>query len=173
MEMIGIAVCCWALADFASGVGHWFEDRYAREEWRVIGPLIATPNREHHDDPRGMSPHYLDRNAVTIGLATAGAVATLAVAGPTPWLLVFLFASQANEVHYRAHHPRRGIFRALQATGWFQSPAHHGEHHRGNHDVRYCVMTNWINPLLDLVRFWKGLELAVYFATGIRPHEET
>ena len=40
------------LADFITGLAHWFEDAYAQDEWPILGPLIARPNIIHHHDPR-------------------------------------------------------------------------------------------------------------------------
>jgi hypothetical protein len=31
-------------------------------------------------------------------------------------------------------------------------------HHKRPYGVRYCTTTNYLNPLLDAIGFWRGLE---------------
>ena len=46
----------------------------------------------------------------------------------------------------------------LQEIGLLQSPVHHAGHHRPPSDRRYCVLTDWLNPVLDAVGIWALLE---------------
>ena len=32
------------------------------------------------------------------------------------------------------------------------------EHHKKPYATRYCTRTNYLNPLLDAIAFWRGLE---------------
>lgn len=166
---LGFAVACWAIADFISGLGHWWEDRYARESWPLIGPLIATPNQEHHARPLGMATGYWARNTVAIAPAMVVGMLIAVACGPSPWLLILAMVSQSNEIHYWTHHRQGWIVRALQATGIIQPPRMHGEHHKAPFDCRYCVMTAWLNPILDAVSFWTRLETFIAVTTGARP----
>lgn len=36
------------MADFVTGVFHWWEDRYGNPAWPVIGKLVVEPNILHH-----------------------------------------------------------------------------------------------------------------------------
>ena len=169
MYWIGFVVVCWLIADFLSGLGHWWEDRYAREEWPILGPLVATPNVRHHREPTAFAATYLSRNSTTIVPALLGVALLWLFCGNTHWLLVLVMVSQANEVHYWAHVKQGRLVEALQSTGLVQSPAYHARHHRDPFDTRYCVMSCWLNPLLDLVGFWPALEWLVFITTGARP----
>jgi plasmanylethanolamine desaturase len=40
------------VADFLSGLFHWLEDAYGRENWPITGWLVTKPNILHHHDPR-------------------------------------------------------------------------------------------------------------------------
>lgn len=40
------------VADFTSGLVHWLEDAYAREDTPILGPLVARANIIHHHYPR-------------------------------------------------------------------------------------------------------------------------
>jgi hypothetical protein len=41
-------------------------------------------------------------------------------------------------------------------------------HHTNPKEVHYCPITNVLNPLLDGVRFWEGLEWVLEHAFGLR-----
>ena len=165
---IGYVFVCYLLADLLAGFWHWVEDRYFREDWPVIGKYIAEPNDLHHRKPNAfLAQSYWQRNWTTILPATIGFLLTF----PNPLCLVFVFVSQANEIHAWAHSKGK-VSRwvaTLQQTGILQSPKHHADHHRNPFDVKYCVMTDWLNPLLDQLQFWQRLEWMIERLTGIRP----
>jgi hypothetical protein len=43
MSIVGQLLLGWLLADFLTGVFHWWEDRLGKESWPVIGHLIIKP----------------------------------------------------------------------------------------------------------------------------------
>jgi hypothetical protein len=55
--------------------------------------------------------------------------------------------------------------RAVQRTGLFISPSHHSGHHysagalvsRERSTIRFCVMTDWCNPVLDRLGVFRAL----------------
>jgi ubiquitin-conjugating enzyme E2 variant len=167
IEFVGTIVICWLAADFLSGFFHWLEDRYAREEWPIIGEFIAKPNNLHHAVPSAfLAGNYWKRNWTTLAIA----LPFFAMTFPSRWCLIFLFVSQANEIHAWSHQRCNGWIRGMQQAGILNSPREHGTHHRAPFDVRYCVMSDWLNPLLDGIGFWQHLE-AVISTTGIRPKD--
>ena len=151
----------WLLADFLSGLFHWIEDRllFARDTW--IGRLIVLPNRLHHREPAAfLAGSFVDRNWTTWILMVPAAALWLFIAGPSFILLGALCGGLlVNEVHRLAHRsPERGSWlRVLQEVGLVQSAAHHAGHHR-TEDRRYCILTDWLNPVLDKIGVWHGLE---------------
>lgn len=165
MAAIAHIVACWLIADFVSGIGHWLEDRYFDESLPILGKYVAAPNQMHHSQPNEfLAGGYWFRNWTTIVPAGLAFLLTLW----TPWCLVFLFVSQANEIHAWAHQRCNWFVRMLQETGFFQSPRQHGQHHKAPFDCRYCVMTDFLNPVLDAFMFWSLLEKVVSMF-GIRP----
>lgn len=161
------------LADFISGVFHWFEDRYGNPEWPVLGHTIRE-NQQHHHTPRSFLKGNLwtrNREVWAIGLAFLAGFWLLG------WLNVFsvsavLFGMFANEIHAAAHRsPKENgrIITMLQSTGLLQSHKHHAHHHRKGKDSHYCVMTNHLNPMLERVQFFQTLERVVKRFTGIVP----
>src|SRR6266496_5331222 len=45
------------IADLISGLFHWLEDAYGREDWPITGWLITKPNILHHHSPRSFTRH--------------------------------------------------------------------------------------------------------------------
>ncbi len=49
-DIIGQILVSWLLADLLTGVVHWVMDRFGKESWPVVGPLIIRANSEHDAD---------------------------------------------------------------------------------------------------------------------------
>lgn len=168
---IGYLLVCYLAADLLAGFWHWLEDRYFDVRWPLIGEYIAKPNELHHEQPTAfLAQSYWSRNWTAIVPAAVAFALTAWHPITRPFSTVFLFASQANEIHAWAHlkgkvHPWIAI---IQDTGFFQSPKHHSEHHRSPFDIRFCVMSDWLNPFLDQLGFWQYLEFLLGLL-GIRP----
>ncbi|MEO0818291.1 MAG: fatty acid desaturase CarF family protein [Pseudomonadota bacterium] len=161
------------LADFVSGVFHWFEDRYGNPKWPILGATIRA-NQEHHHRPRAfLNGSFLKRNREVFFIGAAFFAAFWALG----WLNLFTgsavaFGMFANEFHRAAHRsPKENghLISAVQKTGLAQSFAHHAAHHRKGKDTHYCVMTNYLNPALERVRFFQTLEVIIKRLTGIVP----
>lgn len=154
----------WLLADFLSGVLHWIEDRFGpgREHWPVLGSLIFTPNIVHHADPTEfLRAGFIGRNWTTWAAALPIAALLVLAFGPQPWILSAAIAgAMANEIHAWAHRktlaPRWAL--QLQAIGMLQSPRHHAVHHVPDHRRHYCIISDWVNPVLDHFEFWHSIE---------------
>ncbi|MEP7100512.1 MAG: fatty acid desaturase CarF family protein [Burkholderiales bacterium] len=171
---VGVAVL---MADFVSGVVHWAEDAYARFKPQRKLPLINTialDNDLHHRRPRD----FLARSwwASSWDLALIG-LALLAAAQAFGFLscalLVFVVLTvNANQMHKWTHrNPRENPWwvTQLQRVYVLQTPRHHGRHHSGEKNSHYCVVTNFLNPLLEEVSFWRRLERGVDRLRGRAP----
>lgn len=161
------------LADFISGVFHWFEDRYGDPKWPILGHTIRE-NQQHHHTPRSFLNGTLftrNREVWAIGLGF------LALFWAVDWLnpiscAAIIFGMLANEIHACAHRaPKENgrLITAMQKTGLMQSHRHHAAHHRRGKDSHYCVMTSHLNPLLERAQFFQTLERVVKWVTGITP----
>ncbi|MEL7784060.1 fatty acid desaturase CarF family protein [Citromicrobium bathyomarinum] len=164
LSIIAQLLLGWLLADFLSGLVHWAEDRFGRgrEHWPLIGPLVFAPNLLHHERPLDFTrASFVGRNWTTWIVANAIALLLLLAFGPQWWLLSgWIGGMMANEVHAWSHKPEMTPewAKPLQRLGLIGFRWHHGLHHWAPHDRRYCILTTWLNPVLDRVRFWRGLE---------------
>ena len=159
------AIATILLADFFTGLVHWWEDRYGNPEWPVIGPLVVEPNIVHHRDPLHFTrSNFLARNYQPLGLACLFGALSYCLGLPLIVTIAILLSGLGNEVHVWAHRSRRDngpLISLLHDMGLLQGPRQHSTHHRKPYSTHFCVMTNWLNPLLEVVRFWPAIESAL------------
>lgn len=158
-EFVGQALLGWIIADLVGGVVHWVEDRLLTEHTPFLGQ-VSLDNQLHHREPMAFTAgSAIERSANTVLLSFAIGAVWLAVFG---WSVALVFAiiggSVTNEVHAKAHQRTTGWLRVFQDTGIIQSTRHHTVHHRPPQMVRYCILTDWCNPILDALDFWGRLE---------------
>jgi ubiquitin-conjugating enzyme E2 variant len=171
VPIIEVAACV-LVADFLSGFFHWLEDAYGQEHWPITGRHITRPNIRHHRDPGYFTRHaWLETARVLLVLGTAILLGAWAL-GALSWQVAFVVAIgvNANEIHKWAHRSRRQngrLISLLQDLGVLQSAGHHARHHRETKATHYCVVTNYLNPLLERIHLWAGLERMVYLILGV------
>jgi len=165
-------------ADFVGGLVHWLEDAYVREDTPWIGRIVARPNIVHHHYPRFMTRHNWWQTSWDLVILSAILVVAAEFAGMLTWE-VWLFAvlsANANEFHKWAHRTRKEngwLISFLQDVHLFQTARHHARHHTDPKNSHYCTMTNVLNPVLDRVGFWNGIEWALAQTTGLKRREDT
>jgi ubiquitin-conjugating enzyme E2 variant len=163
--------------DFFSGLLHWAEDSYGQPHWPITGKYITQPNQLHHKSPSEFTKNSWFESANVLLVIGGAVVGLAAVAGVLSWPLL-LFAAigvNANEIHKWTHVGRRHKARlvtALQSLGLLQTGKHHGRHHAGNKDSHYCLITNFMNPVLDRLKFWRGLEWVIEKTLGVNKRAE-
>src|SRR5207237_3939094 len=54
-----------------------------------------------------------------------------------------------------------------------QSVQHHAQHHSDHKNSHYCVITDFVNPLVDGIGLWSGLEWLIQKLTGLQRREDT
>ncbi len=165
------------LADLASGLVHWAEDAYARvKPGRKLGLInkIAQENDLHHERPRAfLSKSWWASSWDLAFVAAALLAAAWGLGRLTPAVALFaLLTANANQLHKWTHQSpseKPWWVTRLQRAYLLQTPRHHGRHHQGAKDSHYCVVTNFLNPLLEEVGFWRLLESLVERLTGRKP----
>lgn len=164
------------LADLVSGVVHWAEDAYARPGTPLLGRL-ARDNLRHHWRPREFLQKSWLASSWDLLLGAGAVVAVAAALGVLNWHIVLfaLLVANANQIHKWAHMNRAEVPRVvhwLQRLHLLQTPRHHGRHHGGTRTSHYCVITNFLNPLLEEVALWSRLERGIERLTGIQRRSE-
>jgi len=161
------APVAWILADFVSGLIHWFADTYGADDTPLFGPWLIKPFRQHHQYARDICTHNL---VLTIGNSCTGAVPLqagllyLMIADEEVSALKAFFSLvlnlsllaivATNILHKWAHAEKTNwVISRLQRSRVFLSPAHHHLHHTKPFDSYYCITNGWLNPLLERIRF--------------------
>lgn len=172
LEVLGAVLA----ADFVSGIVHWAEDTFGTETTPIVGRWIVAPNVLHHQDASAFVAKGWLASSWDLVLA-AGIVVAISIAGgwfgPGVAVLAFLGAN-ANQFHKWCHAPTRAplVVRTAWRSGLLQGPRHHARHHRGAKNEAYCVVTPFVNPALDRIRFWRGLERCIVPFTGAPRRED-
>ncbi len=165
-------------ADFLVGFVHWIEDAYVREDWPVLGPLVGRPNILHHHLPR----HFVRKSwfqSCWDQLLLAAGIAGIAFwmeALTWPVMVFVVLVGNANQIHKWAHRSRREngpIISLLQDLHLIQGVRHHAIHHTDPKSMHYCVITEWLNPVLEYLRFWTRLECLLWRWAHLRRRVDT
>lgn len=161
------------LADFLTGLIHWWEDRFLDLPRSKILAAIELDNYVHHINPEAMGKLSAWENIKEHAWAGWTLALVSWYLGAPLWLwLAFFFASFGNLVHRWAHVPRSKVptvVRWIQRTGLMITASHHAGHHREGRTLvmkdqsyrRFCPMTNWVNPVLDSIGFFPRLERTI------------
>ncbi len=161
------------LADFFSGLVHWAEDAYVRRDTPVVGKWIGEANIEHHVRPRAFVVRGWWASSWDLLLTSALVLMGAWWIKALTWK-VWLFAAvstNANQIHkwaHRAPHENGRVITMLQKFKLLQTQRHHAQHHSGQKNSHYCSITNFLNPLLEEINFWQGVEYVIEKTLGYK-----
>lgn len=173
--MYGVQIfLLWLLADFLTGMVHWWQDAYGNPAWPILGKYMVEPNLNHHKHPRDLlKGSYWTRIKASF-VAAIILIILFYLCGWSSWqmILCLLFSSQGNEIHAMSHRTNKEngkfvIF--LQRLGLIQGRKTHGWHHKAPYDTNFCVMTEFLNPVLSKIDLWKKMESFLHKFFGIKP----
>ncbi len=161
------------IADLLTGIFHFWMDQYGREDMPLVGKSVIEINILHHRNPRNMvQKNYFQLTWTAWALGFVLATITYFM-GFFSWEVAFILAygANANIIHKWTHqtHGENGkLITFFQKIRLLQSKHHHGWHHKAPYDTNYCILTDWLNPILHQIRFWEGV---VFFFSklGIKP----
>lgn len=170
------AVGVYLLVDFISGIIHWSEDRYGSETTPFVGNAIRK-NILHHHRPRHITRISLWEAASSTLYISLSIFAVGTLLGFFGWQLLFLtlLGMNVNTVHRWAHSTQKDLpwfIQTMQRLRIIQTPQHHALHHGLPRVTHYCAFTNWMNPVLEKIHFWRGAEWCIAALTGIHPRED-
>lgn len=131
------------------------------------GQGIARAHSHHKTPNNFLLGTFWQRNSATMAMAALiGVCATLIGGLNIVTVTAVLVGAMANEIHAYAHRKRVPVWaQFMQLFGFMQSKGHHNAHHLKGGPNRYCAITNWLNPALDHIEFWKALEMGVFFCS--------
>jgi hypothetical protein len=178
LSLLGQFTATVFAAEFAAGFVHWFEDAYVREETPFIGRFVGRPNTIHHHFPRYMTRHNWWQSSWDLALLAAILVVGAGCCGLLTWhvWLFAILAANANEFHKWEHRTRKEngpMISFLQDIKLLQTAKHHARHHTDPKNSHYCTVTNFLNPILDGIRFWDRLEWLLAKSTHLHRQFDT
>ncbi|MFT5140441.1 MAG: hypothetical protein ACI9CB_002104 [Rhodothermales bacterium] len=149
--------------DFLSGFVHWFFDTQIKPSGTFLG-RIAIDFLDHHVRPRRTVDVGFFASAsrpatmVSLPLLTLALVLQGNVIISSVLLWIGLLSMLVPQTHKLAHRPEPGhLTKYLQMGRLMIHPVSHQKHHADNTES-FCVFTGWLNPVLDSIRFWRGME---------------
>lgn len=152
------------LADFVTGLVHWLEDSYWSPKTPILGKWIVEPNLAHHQNGQAfLQKSWLESSwdLLIVGMITILLAYLMNCLTWEVWLFVIISVN-ANQIHKWAHITRDKnkpkLVSLFQKLYILQRTTHHGQHHRKPNNSHYCTVTNALNPILDKIHFWRGLE---------------
>lgn len=167
-------------ADFIVGLFHWFEDSYLDfcNELPILS-YIAKGNSLHHYYPRSILYYsYIEQLTVTLPLTLlVFFILYLLIPRKTLYkyrvfLFTFFLMSVVSNLIHRLCHMRdceAPLFvRCLQKMYIIQSHTHHSMHHEDS-ESKYCVISPFLNYVLDYLLFWRLIENVIFLITGVKP----
>lgn len=174
--ILGLLFCGWMMADLASGLVHWAQDRYGSPRWPLVGGIVRDTIRHHRKPTFMLNKPIVARSYRVFILGTIVFAILLVLQVHLAFVGAFsLGIALSNEIHAAAHVGAKGrqkLPRLLQKFGVIQSSEQHARHHRELKNSYFCTNTNWLNPLLERFRFWRRLEALVRIVVGARPRSD-
>jgi len=152
---------CILIADFFTGAIHWFEDAYGNPNWSFGLGQVIKDNIIHHEQPdKFLEGSLFERIKVSLVIASI-LFAIFYLLGFMNWYvgITLAYASLSNQIHAIGHVKQTNkVIILLQRIGLIQSKEMHDLHHSSPYDINYCVMTNYLNPILTYINFWYKVE---------------
>ena len=180
METVGLLlriIVTWFVMDVISGFVHWSEDSYGHPSIPFVGRHVTKPNLLHHYRPRAfVANSWYSSSDLLLVACLASLLIALALGRLTPMVvLAAVLGANANQIHKWSHRTpgeNGAMIVAMQGLKLIQSPGHHNGHHSDGKDSRYCVLTDFINPILDWCHFWRGLEFWIWRIFGVKKRND-
>lgn len=166
-------VLLFFLADFTTGIYHFLVDTYGVLNGKY---LVKSINPLLHDH---INPNYITQQIywqINGGMYRFSIlIFTVSLFFGFYWelLLFILFCSNGNMIHKWAHQNSSEIPKIIKKLQWLtiiQTQAHHLKHHSNQFHENYCMMSNYLNPLLHSIYFWELIKF-LFKICGLSPVE--
>lgn len=181
LTLLAAIPLAWMFSDLLTGMTHWFLDTYGDEHTPILGETLIKPFRMHHHHPTYMV-QYDDTDSIAISAFAVTPIQIFAcyISSLAGWwtvlggaLAVSIVGTVGTNLFHKWAHmsepPRYA--RLLQRLHLVLPVGEHDRHHISPHDCSYCITNGWLNPFLDRIHFWRGMERTLGML-GIKPNSE-
>lgn len=151
------------LLDFISGFVHWAEDTFWHESTLFLGRWLVIPNESHHREPSILVRKSWFQSSWDLLLAGLVILGGAILLEELTWqLCIFVLVGiNANQIHKWNHSPLDRVPKVivfLQKIRLLQNQRDHLIHHSGEKNTAYCIITPFVNPIIDRLGFFKSLD---------------
>lgn len=156
-------ILAYLLADFIMGVYHWIKDTYFSPFTPIIGKTFIWSSRLHHVKPRYVLEFSNSQLFLSSALWTSSWILPLTYfTGLNIFNVVLFLTISINDIVHKYSHATNSetpaIINFLQSAHVIQDHSQHYLHHVCPHDINYCPITPYVNPVLEYFNFWRKLE---------------
>jgi hypothetical protein len=163
------------LADLGTGIFHFAADTYGKEDGKFMTQSVNFL-LVHHNEPRKiLEQSYWELTGGVYKVAILVFPISLLLGFSWELLLFLLFSANGNMIHKWAHQikdNRSALVVIMQNLRLIQNPKQHMKHHDGYFNQNFCVMSNFLNPILTQLHIWQGV-IIVLKLIGIKPNKRT
>jgi hypothetical protein len=152
------SIVLFLLADFATGIFHFFVDQYGSMHGRFMKKSVNFLLLHHTAPHKIVAQSYWELTGGVYKIASVIFGVSLLFGVHWELFLFLLFCANGNMIHQWSHQRKSEaavLVRNLQRFKIIQNKEHHNQHHNGGFSKNYCVMTNAMNPILHRIRFWE------------------
>ncbi len=172
-ETLGWEICLalvlgFILADFISGLVHFWCDHIGKTTTPILGPIFVKHFLAHHDNPRDITEHdFVETNGNNF-LASAMLLLPLFIhlsfvqnapgAISYMYFSACIFLALTNQSHKWAHQVHCKKYVVLLQKIRILLPNHlHALHHETPHESYFCITSGILNELLEKTGFFRFL----------------
>jgi hypothetical protein len=165
----------YLMADFATGVFHFYADNYGVMDGKFLRNSVNLLLIHHIEPEKIASLTYWELTGGVYKFAFIIFPISLVFGFHWEILVFLLISAQANVVHKWSHSRSEdtpSIAKFLQKFKLIQGKRQHQYHHIAGFENNYCVMSPYMNPILESVYFWKSV-IRFFDSIGIQTAHKT
>ena len=178
MSIVGFLlqiVAGYFMADIIIGAYHWVKDTYFSPFTPVIGNRLIWSSRLHHIRPKFITQFSDSEIFFDSALYTAlWFIPCSFLFGISPFSLAIYVTICFNDVIHKYSHTDQvpPLVKMLQWYRIIQGNEEHRQHHLSPHEINYCPITCFTNPILEHFSVWRKLESLIEKHLGFKPRVE-
>lgn len=166
----------YLMADFATGIFHFYADQFGQINGKFMSKSVNLLLLHHVEPGKILTQTYWELTRGVYKFATIIFPVSLFFGFSWEFLLFLIISAQANIVHRWSHYNYEStpfLAKLLFRINMIQGRTHHAIHHRDGFNSYYCVMSPFLNPILEKTNFWNRIIKLLNFMGVYTTHKKT